>query len=58
MGSYQAALLLQMRGASSNTKQIFLLMILMVGKKKWGGGEGVGVLELIIMGELTKIKRS
>ena len=31
-------------------------MILMVGKKK-GGGEGVGVLELIIMGELTKIKR-
>ena len=57
MGSYQAALLLQMRGASSNTKQIFLLMILMVGKKKWGG-EGVGVLELIIMGELTKIKRS
>ena len=29
-------------------------MILMVGKKK-GGGE---VLELIIMGELTKIKRS
>ena len=57
MGSYQAALLLQMRGASSNTKQIFLLMILMVGKRK-GGGEGVGVLELIIMGELTKIKRS
>ena len=37
MGSYQAALLLQMRGASSNTKQIFLLMILMVGKKKGGG---------------------
>ena len=33
-------------------------MILMVGKKKGGGGEGVGVLELIIMGELTKIKRS
>ena len=33
-------------------------MILMVGKKKRGGGGRGGVLELIIMGELTKIKRS